>query len=60
MKRRTSGMEFAEVWGRVCRWPAKDVDDLISLLNTLGATKGTEPRKREARKPRGGPAEVAP
>ena len=58
MKRRASGVEFAIIWGKVSRWGQQDRDDLVELIQE-GATKGTEPKKREPRKPRGGPAEVA-
>ena len=58
MKRRVSGVDFAEVWGRISRWGQQDRDDLVELIRGLPA-KADEPKKREPRNPQGGPAEVA-
>ena len=58
MKRRASGVEFATVWAKVSRWGQQDRDDLVELIQGVAA-KATDPKKREPRKPRGGPAEVA-
>ena len=60
MKRRVSGVEFAEVWGRICQWPEKDRGDLVHLLNGITATSPTEPKERKSRKPRGSEYVVHP
>jgi len=52
MKRRVPRIEFAEVWGKVCRWPEKDRGDLVQLLNGITATPPTEGKERKTRKPR--------
>ncbi len=59
MKRRVSGIEFATVWGRVSRWGQQDRNDLVELLNDMIVTQKMEPKKRESRKPRSGPAEAS-
>jgi hypothetical protein len=52
MKRRVRGIEFAEVWGKVCRWAEKDRADLVQLLSGIAATPPTEGKERKPRKPR--------
>jgi len=55
MKRRVPRIEFAEVWGKVCRWAEKDRGDLVQLLNGITGitvTLPTEGKERKPRKPR--------
>jgi len=55
MKRRVRGIEFAEIWGKVCRWPEKDRGDLVQLLNGITGITATQPsdgKERKTRKPR--------
>ena len=53
MKRRASGTEFAQVWGTVLRWSAKDWDDLVELRNRLDVSKRIALKTRAPCGPKG-------
>lgn len=52
-------LRFARVWGDVKSLDDQEWLDLLELHNDLTRAKADEPKKREPRKPRGGPGEVA-